>query len=237
MNLSNNDRPLLKKFLKKVPVFKNFSKENLEQIVNNFKIRHAKKGELIFFQSEKGTELYLILKGKVVVTLMGKGGEEFILSELNKGDFFGELSLIDGKSRSATVFAGEDSILGILERKSLLNLIKKDPDIAIDLLETVVHRLRQATVREELFAFLDVRERLLKLLVYFVKTEGKKETNGLYKIKKHTQKELAARIGASREAISKILKEMANNKIFKEEKDCFLIAPHICESLEKDITL
>ncbi len=235
MNLSNSDRVLIKKFLKKVPAFRNFSKENLEQIVDNFKIRHVRKNEAIFYQSDASTELYIILMGKVTVTLQGKGGEEFILTDLSKGDFFGELSLIDGKSRSATVAASEDSVFGVLRRESLLRAIKKEPDIAIALLETLVHRLRQATEREERFAFLDVHDRLLKLITCLVKTEGEKEIGGHYRIKKCSHRELASRIGASREAISKTLKELADKKVIIEEEKYFLVAPQLCERIDKTL--
>lgn len=106
-----------------------------------------KPGERIFFQTDKCIELYIILKGRLQVTLMSEAGEECFLNELHEGDFFGELSLIDGHPRSATVIAEEDALLGVLKREKLLQAVRKDPVIAIDLLETLVQRVRKATER------------------------------------------------------------------------------------------
>lgn len=225
MRLKEDNRRLIGKFLLRVPVFKNLSRKQLRQIIEHFSILYFRKGETVFLQSDRSTELYILLEGKVVVTLFSKKGEEFILTELCRGDFFGELSLIDCKPRSASVIAGEYSVLAVLKRKNFLDLIKKDPTIAIALLETLVERLRKATEREERFAFLDVRDRLLKLLMYFIESEGKRDVSGYQRIIKRTHKELAARIGASREAVSKLMKELIHKKIVREEGNHYLIMP------------
>jgi CRP/FNR family transcriptional regulator/CRP/FNR family cyclic AMP-dependent transcriptional regulator len=237
MTEDNHKKALIEKFLKNVPVFKNLSKGNLERIINDFSILHTRKGDTVFFQTDRSTELYIILKGKARVSLMGEAGNEFILNELHEGEFFGELSLIDGKARSATVVAVSDSTFGVLKRERFLNAIKLDPMIAIHLLETLVERLRKATDREERFAFLDVRNRLVKLIIQLVKTEAGSEINGSFSIKKRTHKELASRIGASREAISKVLKDLINKNLIKEEEGYYFVSTKFLEdtdSISKD---
>jgi CRP/FNR family transcriptional regulator/CRP/FNR family cyclic AMP-dependent transcriptional regulator len=232
MPRNNKDKQNIKAILKKVPIFKSFSDSNLEYILDDFNILDFKSGDTIFLQQDEKSELYIILKGKVKITLLSEEGEEFILSELNAGDFFGELSLIDGKPRSATVVAEDKSIFGVLKRESLLSSINKNPKIAIDLLEAVVERLRKATAREEHLAFLGVRDRLMKLIYFYIVTGGEKLTNDFFKIKKLTHKELASRIGSSREAVSKILKDMIQKQLIKEQGEYFLVAPQIHETLD-----
>ncbi len=97
--------------------------------------------------------------------------------------------------------------------------------IAFELLIALTKRLRKADEMIESLAFLDVRKRLLKYLYNCIKDEGVKDKSGFHKIKKHTHKELAARIGASREAITKILKVLAYKNIVIEKDKCFLISP------------
>jgi CRP/FNR family transcriptional regulator/CRP/FNR family cyclic AMP-dependent transcriptional regulator len=232
MTLIASERLLIKKLLTNVPVFKNFSESKLENIISDFRVLKVSKGETVFFQTDECTELYIILKGKVRVSLMSKEGGEFILTELKEGDFFGEMSLIDGNPRSATVIASEDSTFGVLERKNLLRAIKQDPTIAIELLVTLVERLRKATEREEHFAFLGVRKRLVKFLALLIEKEGEKDKDGFYWIKKRTHKEMASRIGASREAISKVLKDMVASEAIKEVRGHFLINPKISEDID-----
>jgi CRP/FNR family transcriptional regulator/CRP/FNR family cyclic AMP-dependent transcriptional regulator len=222
MPISDKDRMTIRNFLKEVSIFRNLSEKHLDLISGDFSISKVKKDEPIFLQTDKSTELYIILKGKAVVTLLSDKGEEFILNELKEGDFFGELSLIDGKSRSASVVAAEDSTLAVLGRESFINAIKQEPMIAVELLKTVTKRLRQATDREEQLAFFDVRQRLSKYFTSLIKTEGKKAKSN-YMIAKRSQKEIAVRIGSSREAISKVLRDMTNKKEIQEKGEFFLI--------------
>ena len=117
MPLSEKEKELVEKFLKRVPVFRNFSDKNLGYVIEDFRIISVKKGEDIVFQSDEGTDLYIVLKGRVKVSLLGLEGNEFILTNLKAGDFFGEMSLIDGRSRSANVVAEEETALGVLKRE------------------------------------------------------------------------------------------------------------------------
>lgn len=224
---SKHDRELIEKFINKVAFFRDITEKYLEQIIDDFSIIHAAKNEVIIVQEDTSTDLYIILRGKVKVTLMSEEGEEYILTDLHVGDYFGEMSLIDGKPRCATVVAVEDSTFAVLKRERLIEALKRDPILALDMLSTLVHKLRKATEREERFAFLDVRERLLKLFGELIKEEGKKVEDGFYRIGKRTQKELAVRIGASREATSQILRTFASEKIIKEKDTFFLIAPSV----------
>lgn len=224
---SKDERKLLEKFIGRVTFFKDITKKYLGQIVDDFSVLHASKDEVIIVQEDTSTDLYIILRGKVKVTLMSGEGEEYILTDLHVGDYFGEMSLIDGKPRCATVVAEEDSTFAVLKRERLIEALKRDPILALDLLSTLVHKLRKATEREERLAFLDVRERLLKLFGELISEEGRKEEGGFYRIGKRTQKELAIRIGASREATSQVLRALASEKIIMEKDTFFLIAPYV----------
>lgn len=220
-------REVIEGCLKGLPVFKSLSDRHLSQLSKDFIIRRVKKGEIIFYQSDHSTDLYMVLDGIVKACLLSEEGEELILSTFNKGDFFGEMSLLDGKPRSATIIAEEDSTLGILRREKFLLALKNDPLIAIDLLSAVVQRLRIADEMIESLAFLDVSERLLKLLLQIAKTKGEKDKDGFFRIKRLTHKELASHTGASREAITKVLKVLNFRKVIMEENGYFLISPDV----------
>lgn len=224
---SKGDRELLEKSIRRVILFKGITEKYLKQIVDDFSILHAAKNEVVIVQEDTSTDLYIILKGKVKVTLMSGEGEEYVLTDLHVGDYFGEMSLIDGMPRCATVVAMEDSTFAVLKRERLIDALKRDPILALDLLSTLVQKLRKATEREEGLAFLDVRQRLLKLFGELIREEGKKVEDGFFKIGKRTQKELAIRIGASREATSQILRTLASEKIIMEKDAYSLISPSV----------
>lgn len=232
MSVSDQHKVLIEKYLRQVPVFKNLTEDHVIKFVNSCSVRKIKKNSDIVFQSEDSTDLYLVLKGSVKVNLMSYEGEEFILTSFNEGDFFGEMSLIDGSPRSAAVVAQEDTLLGVLRRENILQAVREKPEIALDFLTTIVKRLRKADAMIEALAFLDVRERLIKFLAQQAKADEERNDDGFYRIKKLTHKELASRIGSSREAVSKILKVLSMKNIVREEKGNFLLSPSIYEDEE-----
>lgn len=229
----NQERELIQKYIRNIPLFKNVPDKHLEQVLRDFSLRSVKKNEVIVFQSDSSTDMYIVIKGKAKATLLGEDGDEFLLANFTEGDFFGEMSLIDGSPRSATVTAEESTTLGVLTRNKLLAAISNDPAIAIDLLSSLVQRLRLTNEIIANFAFLDVRKRLLKLFGQLIIAEGTKESNGSYRIRKHTHKELAARIGASREAITKILKSLIISRLLHESNGYFLISPDIFKDTDR----
>lgn len=221
----DTSRELINNFLKEIPIFNGISDKHIRHLSDGFIVRSVSKGETIFYQSDSSTDLYIVLDGIVKASLLNQDGEELILATFCKGDFFGEMSLLDGKPRSATMIAVEDSILGILRREKFLLTVKDDPMIAIDLLSALVERMRMANGMIESLAFLDVSQRLVKLLLQIAKTEGDIDKEGFFRIKKLTHKELAAHTGASREAITKVMKVLTFREIIKEEGGYFLISP------------
>lgn len=221
----DEERVLLEKFLKRLPVFKNISPEYQDVLVKEFSIVHLPKDETVFYQSDESTDLYIIIKGSARASLLNQECQELVLATFKEGNFFGEMSLLDGRPRSATIILEEDSTLGILKREVFLQAAKREPMIAIDLLAALVERLRAADELIESLAFLDVSQRLLKHLVQLADEEGEPARDGFTRIKKYTQKDLSSRIGASREAISKVLKVLVAKKIIQEEDGHFLISP------------
>lgn len=222
---------LIMSFLKKIPLFNGFPDRHARHLSGDFIVRSVNRGETIFYQSDNSTDLYIVLEGAVKASLLNQNGEELILATFCKGDFFGEMSLLDGKPRSATMIAIEESTLGILRREKFLFAVKDDPMIAIDLLSAIVQRMRMANGMIESMAFLDVSQRLVKLLLQIAKTEGHKDKGGFFRIKKITHRELAAHTGASREAITKVMKVLAFREMVKEEDGYFLISPNAEEGI------
>lgn len=220
----DSNRDLITEFLREIPIFKSLSANYLSRLANDFTVVEAKKGQIIFNQSDSSTDLYIVLEGAVKASLLDHDSHELVLATFGKGNFFGELSLLDGKPRSATLIAVEDTKLGVLKREKFHSTIKRDPMIAIDLLSTLVQRLRTTNSMIESLAFLDVSQRLIKLFLEIAHAEGSADKNGFYRIKKLTHKDLAARTGASREAISKIIKVLVFKGVIHEEEDYFLIS-------------
>lgn len=226
--ISKADRELVRRYLGRVSLFREVSEKQRAQLVDEFSTLKASRNEVILTQDESSSDLYLILQGRVKVTLMNEDGAEYVLTDLRAGDCFGEMSVIDGRPRCATVVTVEDSTFAVLRREQLIAALKRDPSVALELLATLVRKLRQATEREERLAFLDVRQRLLQLFAEQIAEEGGKEDVGYVRVGKRTQKELAMRIGASREATSQVLRHLCSEKVVIEDDAHFLVALAAC---------
>jgi CRP/FNR family transcriptional regulator, cyclic AMP receptor protein len=226
------ERELLQKHFRQVPLFRHLPAKHAELILRDFAIRRVKKDEIIVCQEEPGTELYIVLHGRVRVALLSGEGEEFILNELKAGDFFGEVSLIDAEPRSASVIAEESTTLAVLRRERLLEAIRDEPQIALDLLAALTRIVRRATQREQQFAFLDVRQRLCRYFALKKDEEGRNDAAGFVRVAKRTHKHLATRIGASRESVTKALKALEREGLVVEQGEDFLLSPRVCEAAD-----
>ncbi|MGE5894704.1 MAG: Crp/Fnr family transcriptional regulator [bacterium] len=229
MLLKEEEKSQIRRILKRIPLFNALPDTHLQQLIDDFTLRSTRKGAAVFYQTDNSTDLYIILKGKVRVSLLSDEGSEFVLSDLCEGDFFGELSLIDGQPRSATVIAEKDSLFGVLRREKFLSAVRQNPEMAVDLMQSLVQIIRKATALEESLAFRAVIDRVTDLFLDIARSEGERLKDGSYKIKKRTHKEIAERIGSSREAVSKILKTLLSKKYIIEKDTFFLITPVLAE--------
>jgi CRP/FNR family transcriptional regulator/CRP/FNR family cyclic AMP-dependent transcriptional regulator len=218
---------LLQKYFREVPLFRHLPPKHAAVILRDFAIRRVKKDEIIVSQEEPGTELFIVLQGRVRVALLSEEGEEFILNELGPGEFFGEVSLVDAEPRSASVIAEASTTLAALRRERLLAALRDEPQIALDLLAALACIVRRATERERQFAFRDVRQRLCRYFSRKKAEEGVKDVDGFVRIARRTHKHLATRIGASRESVTKALKGLARDELIREQGEDFLLSPRI----------
>jgi CRP/FNR family transcriptional regulator, cyclic AMP receptor protein len=129
--------------LKKVPILAALKQDQLEMLAKLATVRTYKKGELMIKQGEPGTGLFVLLSGSVTVTAKSRPGfPDTVLSKMGKGDFVGEMSLIDGYPRSATVTADSDTQAIELNRWVFLDALRREPNIAVAMLPYLVRRIR-----------------------------------------------------------------------------------------------
>jgi len=218
-------------YLKNIPLFNHLKEIQLKEIAARCKKAPYKKGDVIFHKTDLSTDLYIVNEGKLKAVLSDEEGDEMVLAQFETGSFFGELSLLDGKGRSATIVADRDSELSVLKKDVFLDLLYKNPQISIELMTTLVERLRKADDLIESLAFLEVGERLIRTLLDAAAAESP-NTGSFLKSGKLTHKELAGRIGCSREAVSKCMKVLSGKGLVKESEGSILIAANALERIK-----
>ncbi|HHT9130529.1 MAG TPA: Crp/Fnr family transcriptional regulator, partial [Candidatus Brocadiaceae bacterium] len=195
-------------YLKTIPLFLNLSQEQLNFIESCSRKFSVTKGTVIIYQEDNSLDLFIILSGKINVSLLHEDGREVTLDILTQGDFFGELSLFDKNPRSATVTAISDSKILILPRVFFIKLMMENPDMIFKFLQVMAARLRKADEKIDTLTFLDVCGRVSKLIIDLAKRKGEKLPDSTIKIRCPTHQVIANQIGASRESVTKALKSL-----------------------------
>ncbi|MBU2530161.1 MAG: cyclic nucleotide-binding domain-containing protein, partial [Elusimicrobia bacterium] len=146
--------------LKKVPFFKKLNNRALEKLFSIAKIKKFDKGEIVFHKTEIGNNFFVVDSGKIkIFTAIGTTKKK-TFAFLEKGDFFGEMSLLGSKTRSASAQAVADSVLLVINRLNFKKLLVKNPDFTLNLLQTLVIRLNTSNTEIENMLFHNILGRL-----------------------------------------------------------------------------
>lgn len=167
--------------------------------------RSFPRGEHLIREGEAGDAVYVILSGRVKVYVSDTRGRELIVADYAAGEYVGEMAL-DGRTRSASVAAVEPTVCSVVARDALRTAIHDDPEIAMRMIATLIERNRQATGCLKNLALMDVYGRVARLLLDQETVVG---ADGLaWSRERLTQQSIADRVGASRDMISRILKDL-----------------------------
>jgi CRP-like cAMP-binding protein len=193
--------------LRQVSIFKGLDDDHIGKLSASLRPLDFQKDALIVSQDDTGEALYIIERGRVKVVLYGESGREMILTMFRPGDFFGEMSLLDGQPRSANVLCMEDARLLVLSRDDFLRHLREAPAVAANILAEMSRRLRKADEIIGNLALLDVYGRVARLLIDLAKKEGDPTDEGVVISSRPTQQDIASMIGTSRETVSRVLSE------------------------------
>jgi CRP/FNR family cyclic AMP-dependent transcriptional regulator len=199
--------------LKNIPLFSVLADEELDAISRLAVTRNYPKNSIIINEGDHTDSLYVILSGKVKIFLTDDQQKEVIVAIQREGDYFGELALLDEAPRSASVMTMEPCSLLIVSRGAFERHLANDPKLAISLMRGLAARLRATTENVKSLALLDVYGRIARTLLQFAK-----EQDGHHVIDDRlTHQDLANMVGASREMVSRIMKDLARGGYIKTE--------------------
>ena len=190
-------------------IFKNCEKKLLDEIAKNIQIRHAISGEIIFSQGDIPKNLYIVLDGSLYVTEFTEDGKAVAHDLISKGDCFGEIAIIDQKSRSASILCAENVKLGVFSSSFVQNVLLKDINISSNLLQKFSSIIRKMNTQVFNLVTASAKKRLLFHISYLSESRidrpGKKILD-----KSLSHADLAALSGMTRETVSRIISELRN---------------------------
>ena len=203
------------KLLQSVALFWDLKREELGYISEKMVSRKYESGNYIFMEESDGEQCFFVVKGSVKVTRLSKEGREVILAMLNQGDFFGEMSLLDGESRSANVIALEKTEVLTLNRKDFLIVLHEYPKIAIQLLKELASRLRKSDRHIASLSLSDAEKRIALCIIRFADERGIIRNGRVTIAKIPIQQDIANMAGTSRETVSRALTVLEKEQLIE----------------------
>jgi CRP/FNR family transcriptional regulator, cyclic AMP receptor protein len=193
--------------LSKSAVLRDLPRQELEQLAAGMRHRTYRRGEVVFHQGDTGKTLHVVCQGRLKVVLPSEGGEEAVLAIIGPGDLFGEMALLDGGPRSATVEALEPVETTTLDREDFLELLERSPPAVRGLLAALARTIRQTDEDVGDLVFLDLQARLAKKLLELAEAHGRPSdgAGGTEIALPITQEDLAGMIGATRPTVNRLL--------------------------------
>ena len=191
--------------LERVPLFRHLDRKQLEALAQSASRVHLEAGEQLFRKGEGGRHCFGIVSGRVKVVTSARSGKQVFFGVLDPGEVFGELALLAGGHRTASVSAMEDTELLVVERRDFLHLLHSQPELTVDLLSMLAERLVEVSEVIEDAAFMSLRARLAKKLVALAQESDGDEVDGWSLPAALHQTDLAAMINATRESVNKQL--------------------------------
>ena len=191
--------------LQSVSIFWDLNENDLGHIADKMVAKHFENGNYIFLEDSEGEQCFFVLEGSVKVTRLSKDGREVILAMLNEGDFFGEMSLLDGESRSANVIALEKTKVLTLYRNDFIAVVNDYPQIAVQLLKELARRLRKSDRQIASLSLSDAEKRIALCIIRFADEQGVIQNGKVSIPKTPIQQDIANMAGTSRETVSRAL--------------------------------
>jgi CRP/FNR family cyclic AMP-dependent transcriptional regulator len=205
--------------LRNVPLFSGLEESELERLARVAGRRRVGRGEQVVRAGETADALLIMLTGRAKVTNFDEEGREVILAWLGPGEFFGEMGLIDDSPRSANVIAVENCELMVLGKQEFQRCMQDNFQVAQKLMQILVRRLREADRHIESLALLDVYGRVARLLLDMSEEDGGRRVVR----QKMSKQDMARMIGASREMVSKVMRDLELGGYIVPQGDLIII--------------
>jgi CRP/FNR family cyclic AMP-dependent transcriptional regulator len=198
--------------------FAPLAEDTVREIATSGVVRQFPKNAVLINEGEHGDSLFIVLSGRVKVFASNEAGKEVVIDFHGPGEYIGEMSL-DSSPRSASVITVEPTTCAVVGRAQFREFILAHPDFALHLIEKLIGRVRHATENVKSLALSDVYGRLVRLLLSLAEERGGR----LVVPEKLTQQDIAERVGASRDMISRLMKDLVGGGYLEVEDRTIVI--------------
>ncbi len=202
------DPELVRKRVKKVPIFANLTDHELSSLLEKANIYGYCSGETIFMDDDHGPQMFVILKGRVKVVELTSDGKERVMAFRHSGDFFGDMDLLDGRTDFATIIAMQPCKLLLVTKPLFDEFFLKNNEALRGIITMLCKRLRECWVFHYIIGMNSAESKIRATLARYGKTLGIRDSSGVIINKHFSQQSLADRVLITRETVSRVMKKM-----------------------------
>ena len=205
--------------LKQLSLFAGLSDEEARLIEQHSMPRTFAKNTIIVSEGDQTDSLYIVLDGRLKVYCCDENGKEVTLTDLKKGDYFGEIALFDGDVRSASVVSMTASKCLVINQMAFKDAFTQHPELAFKMIVDLTKRIRDLTRNVKKLALMDVYGRVANTLLQLAQKDGADLITSI----PLTQQEIANRVGASREMVARIMKDLETGGYIRQQNKKIII--------------
>lgn len=231
--LAQDEQARIRATLARVAIFRDLPPAAIDDLARRVAVRRVPGGNAFFAQDEPGDALFVVMAGRVKVVMFGENGREVTLALLRPADIFGEMSLFDGKARSANVVALEPTTALALGREDFVRHLAAYPQTALKLLGEMSRRLRRADETIAELALCDVHDRLVRKLIGLAREDAVELPEGMLIRRRPTQQDLANMVGSCRETISRTFNQLARRGLIVPRGRALVVTRRLIEMAQQ----
>ena len=210
--------------LRQVEIFQNLSDQELEVLAANCERRVVMPHQLVIEEGQPANSLYIIESGTIKVVCSDDSGHEYVINTQGANEYFGELALVDDMTRSSSVYTEDECHFRVMHKDDFSRILQDFPSIVPSLLRNLTRRVRGLTDNIKSLALQDVYSRVAQVLMALSEEVG---DGSLYIPVVLTKQDIADRVGASRDMVSDILKNLVIDEFIRFEDGHIIINSHL----------
>ncbi|MDR3579600.1 MAG: Crp/Fnr family transcriptional regulator [Oryzomonas sp.] len=204
----NLDPELANRIVKGIPLFAKFTERELSLLLDRTNVCSYRKDEVIIQADEHNSQMYIVLKGRVKVVDITVDGDERIMAFRRRGDYFGDMGLLDGNTDSATVIAMEPCKVLLVSKSVFDEFFLENNRALVQIIAVLCRRLRDSWIFNDLIGKNDAESKIRATLAHYSKSLGSQDSNGVIINSIFSQQSIADRVHIKRETVSRVLKRM-----------------------------
>lgn len=229
----NFDPEQARKIVRSVPLFAKFTDQELTAFLERTNVYAYRKDEIIIHAEKQVRQMFIVLKGRVKVVDLTDAGDERLMAIRHRGEYFGDMGFLDGKTDSAIVIAMEPCKVMLIPKNVFEEFLLEDKRTLMQIVAVLCGRLRESWIFHDIIGSKDAESKIRATLAHYSKTLGTRDDNGVIINSVLSQQAIADRVQIKRETVSRVMRRMKDQNEIEKVGRHYRLMPSFFEKYEQ----